>query len=424
MRIKIKMLTCFLVLALRLGAGVPDTLSINLCLEEALKNYPLIKQKDLLAESVKIKTGKLNAAYYPQLQANAQMTYQSDVTSIPALTPFMTPVTFDKDQYKFSLDVNQVIWDGGVTGIQKNIEMAGFEVDRNQLDAELYKIKERVNALYFSILMAQQQERIVQNISDNLIEKMRSVSVASKNGMALQSDLDVLNAEIIRTEQQLIEAASARLSALIMLGEFLNAELTAGTTLLFPQMQTDNPVFEDKRKESEVFDYQLKRIDTQKLLVKHLLYPKLFVFGQLGYGKPGLNMLSNSFDDYYLAGAKVTWNISAFYNQKKDLKLFDLQKEIISSQKEVFEKNLKMACQKEAGEIIKLSQLIEKDDEIIALREKIRRTASSKLDKGTISATDYVNELYAEKQARLNKELHLIQQAMYKMNYLFQTGKL
>lgn len=424
MRIRIKIGVCLILLAFKLEAGVPDTLSIDFCLEEAIKNYPLIKQKDLLAESLRFKTEKLNTAYYPQLQANAQMTYQSDVTSIPALTPFMTPVTFDKDQYKFTLDVNQVIWDGGVTGIQKNIEMAGYDVDRNQLDAELYKIKERVNALYFSILMAQQQEQIVQNISDNLIEKMRSVSVASKNGMALQSDVDVLNAEIIRTEQQLIEAASARLSALIMLGEFLNAELTAGTTLLFPQMQTDNPVFEDKRKESEVFDYQLKRIDTQKLLVKHLLYPKLFVFGQLGYGKPGLNMLSNSFDDYYLAGAKVTWNISAFYNQKKDLKLFDLQKEIISSQKEVFEKNLKMACQKEAGEIIKLSQLIEKDDEIIALREKIRRTASSKLDKGTISATDYVNELYAEKQARLNKELHLIQQAMYKMNYLFQTGKL
>jgi len=401
-----------------------DTLYLENCYAEAIKNYPKIVQKKLLEENTALKIENINTNYLPQISVNGQMTYQSEVTTIPKLSPFMSPITLNKDQYKLTLDVNQTIWDGGLTESQKQIEKTALDADLKSVDVELYTLKERINAIFFSIILANQNEAIIKTALDNLREKLRNVESGIKNGVLLQNNADVLKAEILKTEQQFIEVSTMKLSGIQMLKEFLNTEIPADVVLVKPQVKTDLFIFDNKRQEMELFDLQIKKMDISKKLINDRIMPKMYAFGQTGYGRPGLNMLSNNFDFYYYLGAKVTWNFSALYQMKRDVKITDIQKDIVKTQKETFEKNLKISTLKEISDISKFADLIEKDIEIITLREKITKSVSAQLESGVITATDYINELNAEKQARLNKELHEMQLTLSKINYLFALGKL
>jgi len=404
--------------------GQPDTLNLEYCYTEALKNYPLIIQKRLLENNTALKIKNYNTTYFPQISANGQMTYQSEVTTIPKILPFMTPIVMNKDQYKVTLDVNQMIWDGGTTESQKLIEESTLNADLKSVDVELSKIKERINIIFFNILLARQNENIIKNISDNLKEKLRTVEVSIKNGVLLQSNAEVLQAEILKTEQQYIEISAMKLSAIQMLKEYMNQNIPDDVVLIKPEINTGILSYDNKRQEMELFDLQIKKIDISKKLINSKITPKMYAFGQTGYGRPGLNMLSNNFDFYYYLGAKLSWNFSALYQMKRDIEIADIQKDIIKAQKETFEKNLKISTQKEISDISKYSSLIEKDIEIIALREKVTKSASTQLESGVITASDYINELNAEKQARLNKELHEMQLILSKINYLYALGKL
>lgn len=401
-----------------------DTISLNNCRQLAIANYPLIKQKDLLSEAAGLKIKNLNMNYFPQVSLNGQATYQSAVTEIPKISPMFDFPSMSKDQYKVTLDVNQTIWDGGTTSAQKKLENSNLLADQMNVDVEMAKIKERVNQIYFNILLAQQNEKVVRNIQEELKSKLKKTEAGIKDEVALQSNADILKAEIIKTEQQLIELSNAKSASLKMLSEFINRTLSETTELIIPEGPVIEPVYDNKRLEMQLLDLQMNKLDISKSLVNTKVMPRFFAFGQGGYGRPGFNMLSNDFDFFYIVGAKLNWNISGFYQSGREKRVIEIQKNILNTQKETFDKNLKIASQKDAADIAKYKQLISKDDEIISLRQNITRTASTQLENGVITATEYVTELNAEMLARLNLELHKIQLKMAEINYLNSMGKL
>ena len=405
-----------------LAQGV-DSLTLDQCQGLARENYPLIRQKQLLGEASALRTKNIGTTWLPQLSVNGQATYQSAVTEVPQMSPLFSPPVISKDQYKFTLDLNQSVWDGGTSSAQSALEKAGLNVDIQNIEVELYKIKERVNQIYFSILLAQQNEKILKILREDLQARLDKTLAGVRNGTQLRSNASLLEAEILKNRQQLTEVYYTRLSALSMLGEFINRTLVPGTVLLLPAESETPAAFVNQRPELLLFDMQASRLEVSKKNISTRIIPRVFVFGQTGLGRPGLNMLSNDFDFFYYVGAKITWNISGFYQTGTEKRICDLQQSVVQTQRETFEKNLRISSQKDLSDISRLVEIISQDNEIIILREQITKNALVQYENGVCTATEYINEKNAEMQARLNLELHRIQLQMARINYLNSMGK-
>jgi outer membrane protein TolC len=416
--------TIIILFSFQVLAQKSDTLTLISCQQQAIENYPIIKQKDLLATSADLRIKNLNTSYFPQLNLNGQATYQSAVTQIPQINPLIQFPSMSKDQYKLTLDLNQVIWDGGLTSSQKQLETSGLQADKMNVDVQLAQIKDRIDLIFFNILLAQENEIIIHSVQDDLNSRLKKIEVQIKDEIQLQSTADVLKAEYIKTEQQLIELAFAKETAVKMLAEYLNKPIAQNTVFIIPETEKTAITYDNKRLEMQLFDYQVNKLDVSKKLSTARIMPRFYAFGQGGYGRPGFNMLSNDFDWFYIFGAKLSWNISGFYQTGREKKIIDLQKNLIETQKETFDKNLKISSQKDLSDITKYQQLIEKDGDIVKLRENITHSSSTQLDNGVITATEYITDLDAEIQAKLNIELHKIQLQMAKLNYLNSMGKL
>ncbi len=406
------------------GQNTDTILNLEYCHTQAINNYPLIKQKDLLKSSTDYKIKNLNVNYLPQIYLNGQATYQSDVTQIPINIPGMSIPELNKDAYKVTLDVNQIVYDGGLTKYQKNIEKTTLLLDEQNLDIELYKVKDRVNQLYFNILLMQENEKLLKVMQAEMKSKLAKMEAVIKGGIALENNADILKAELIKIDQQLIEIITGKTASIQMLGELINKKITEKTTFILPEPMVNINDTTNNRLEFKYFDLQKGKIYQTKNLSVSKIMPRVSVFGQAGYGRPGLNMFTTNFDSYYMVGAKLSWNLWNWNQSKNEKNILDIQSSIIDSQKELFAMNLKMANFKDNADIKKYSALIEKDNEIITLKTKIAKNTSFQLDNGIITATEYTTELNSELQAKLNLELHKIQLALSKINYLNNLGKL
>lgn len=399
-----------------------DSLSLDECQKLARENYPLIKQLDLLGEITTIKINNLNKTWFPQLYLNAQASYQSDVTQISLPIPNIQIPEMNKDVYKVSLDVNQMIYDGNQTSYLKSIERADQKTEQQSVEVALNSVRERINQLYFTALQLQENEKLVLAMQQEIRSKLSKVEAAVRNDAALQLNADVLNAEILKTDQQLIEIRVGKEATLNMLGQFIKRDLSPTTGLGSPQSMASTVPLTNIRPEMLLFDVQMEKLDAGKKLSTSRLLPRLSLFGQVGYGRPGLNMLDPEFDSWAMGGLKLSWNLWNWNYSANEKKVIDLRKNILQAQKETFDLNVQAGIQKDLADIKKYNELMIKDREIIALREKIVTTLSVQLDNGMITATEYTTELNAVTLAKLNMHMHQIQQLQALYNYLYNTG--
>jgi outer membrane protein TolC len=408
--------------------GQSDTLTIYDCYRQAEKTYPLARQSDMLVKSNELKIKNLNKNYLPQLNLNGSASLQSDVTelklNLPAQFSFIKFPEINRDMYKLTVDVNQSIYDGNVTGYQKKLESYNLQSDQKSLQVELYQLKSQINQAYFSILMLQENEKLLKSNENQLESKLKEVQSAVANGSMLASNEDALKAELMNIDQQLIETSNDRITAFQALSELISSPITENSKLVLPHVQISSTSFEDNRPELQLYNIQQLKTDVMKNMVNTRWNPKFSAFGQAGYGRPGLNMLSNDFTPWWLFGARLTWNIWNWNQNKNEKKIYDIQNDIIGTQKETFEKNLRIEAENGLAEIEKLAELLLKDEEIIELRTKITHSASSQLDNGVITSSDYIARLNEETMAKLTLELHRIQLVKAKIAYLFTLGKL
>jgi outer membrane protein TolC len=408
--------------------GQSDTVTLYDCYKQAEKTYPLARQSGMLEKSNELKIKNLNKNYLPQMNLNGSASLQSDVTelklNLPAQFSFIKFPVISKDMYKLTVDVNQLIYDGNVTGYQKKLEAFNLQSDEKSLQVELYQLKERINQAYFSIFMLQENEAILISNKNEIESKLKEVQSAIANGAMLASNADVLQAEIMNIDQELIELRNDRFTDFRVLSELTSSTIPDNSNLVLPNVQISSMVFEDNRPELQLYNIQQLKTGVMKNMVNTRWNPKFYAFGQGGYGRPGLNMLSNDFTPWWLFGAKMTWNIWNWNQSKNEKKIYDIQNDIIGTQKETFEKNLKIEAASNTAEMEKMEELLQKDQEIIALRSKIAQSASSQLDNGVITSSDYIARLNEEKQAKMTLELHRIQLVKAKIAYLFTLGKL
>lgn len=394
-------------------------LNIEQCYDLAKKNYPLVKQMELISKTSDYTIQNASKGYLPQISVSGQATYQSDVTGLPINIPNVEKLS--KDQYKLYADLNQVVFDGGVINQQQKIQKANAEVEQEKIEVELYKLKERINQLYFGMLMIDGQLAQVELLRKDINTGLEKVNAGISNGVALKTNATTLRAELLKAEQKVIELKSARKGFISALGLFINQTLDENVSLEEPQI-AETVAETINRPELKLFEIQNKLIDTQSKLIIRKNLPKLGLFGQAGYGRPALNMLNNKLDTYYIGGVRFNWALTGFYTMKNERQLLDVNRKMIDIQKETFLFNTNVVLSQQNSELNKLRELMHVDNQIIELRTEIKNTAKVQLENGVISSNDYLREINAEDQARQNLLLHEIQLLMAGYNYKTTSG--
>lgn len=419
------MKTLILSLAVLLGANTVFSQQLTLaeCYEKARQNFPLIKQKELLASTRDFTVANARSGYLPQLTIAGQATYQSDVTKVPIEVPGFAIKALPKDQYKIYAEVSQSIYDGGAIKKQNAIAETNALVEDQRVEVELYKIKERINQIFFGTLLLDEQLAQVELINKDLQSSLQKVESSIRNGTAFKTNADILQAELLKNEQRAIEIKAGKTAYLTMLGIFIGQELGDNTTLQRPgdvQAANDPTI---ARPEMTLYNYQSQLFTAQQQLNNTRVLPRFGLFVQGGYGRPALNLLEPNFDTYYIGGLRLSWNLSGLYNTRRDKQQLNLNIQSVDVQRQTFLFNTKLTLKQQHTDIAKLNDLIRVDQQIIELREKIKGTAKAQLDNGVITANDYLRELNAEDQARQNLALHQIQLLMTEYNYLATTGE-
>lgn len=391
-----------------------ETITLEKCYQWSRDNYPLIKKQELIKKAEQYTTENALKGWLPQIQIIGQATYQNDVTQFPVKLPNVSVDPLSKDQYKVYADVSQNIFDGGNIKNQKIIAKAQSEIQSQQIEVELDKLKERINQIYFGILLTDKQLSQLQLTKLDINEGIKKAEAQLKNGVIFRSNLDVLKAELVKNEQREIELKSVKKTYLQMLSFFVKRNLDENTNLQTPEKllitETNN------RSELKLFDAQKMLIAAQKKLVNTKNTPKLGAFFQGGYGKPGFNMLKNEFDTFYMAGVRLNIPISGFYTKKNELQLLNNQSQDVEIQKENFLFNQNFTEIQQKSDLDKIQNLIDKDDELITLKKSIKNASLAQLENGVITTNDYLREVNAEEQAVLNKISHEIQYLLTQYN--------
>jgi outer membrane protein TolC len=401
-------------------AYTQDTLTIDVCYGLAESNYPQVKQKALIAKSRAYSIENAAKGSLPQISIGGQATYQSDVTEVPFQMPGAEIETLSKDQYKIYGEVAQTLYNGGVVRQQKELEDVNANVEEQKLEVELYQIKNRVNELFFGVLLT--QEQLAQNalLKKDIEAGLKKAEASIANGAALKSSADVLRAELLRTDQRMIELQSTERAFKDMLGLFIGRSIDDNAIFGKPELVVAPSTIH--RMELDLYKIQKQSIDVNRALLSARKRPKVELFVQGGYGRPGLNMLKNDFSSYYLGGIRFSWSISNLYTFKNEKQLLDLRQQSLDIQQETFLFNTGLALQQQNAEIGKLQKLIQADHDIITLRTQIKNTATAQLEYGTITSTDFIREVNAEDQARQNLALHETQLLLASYNHRFTTG--
>lgn len=407
-----------------------EKITLAECYEWAHANYPLIKQRRLIEQAEQYNLSNAAKGWLPQVAVSGKMSYQSKVTKLPfdteklsVMLPGFDIPTLNKDQYQMVAEVNQTIWDGGQISSVREMTRAQAVADKQQLDSELYTLNGRVNQLYFGCLL--QDELLKQN---ELLQKELQINInrikgMMVNGVANQSDCKSMEVELLNAKQKAIELKAARTAYGQMLCALIGKPYQSEISLEVPDMASRSLSSEINRPELRALDAKSNFLNSQNKQITAGLMPKIGAFVQGGYGRPGLNMLSNSFDPFYVAGLRLSWNIGKFYTLKNDRRKVETGMKTVEVERETFLFNTRLTMAQQNTEIKKMSDLMQSDESIIHLRHDIKTAAEVKLTNGVISVTDLIREINAEDMAHQTAATHRIQHLQAICNYMNSTNE-
>ena len=398
--------------------------TLEQCQQAAERNYPLIAQHDLIARTTDLTVANIQKGWLPHLNATAQATYQSAVTAWPEeMQGLMRQMGVDmkgltKDQYRVGLDLQQTVFDGGAISAQKQVAREQGAVQQAQLDVSLYQVRQRVNEMYFGLLLLDDQIRLNNDLQEQLTASENKLTSMVKHGTAAQCDLNNVTAERLNVVQQMTTLESQRHVLMAMLGTFCGIEVNQVTKPAAVNVTDGN-----NRPELRLIDSQLRLADAQDQALKAALLPRLGVFAQGYYGYPGYNLFKDMMGREWswngMVGARLTWNIGALYTHHNDKAKVQLMRETAQSQREVFLFNNRLEQMQQNEAIDRYRQLMAQDEEIITLRQQVRKAAESKLSHGIIDVNDLIRDINSENAARVQQSIHEIEmlKQMYDLKY-------
>ena len=406
-------------------ASVAQAQTLEECQQAAEKNYPIIKQYGLIAQTTELTVKNIQKGWLPQITVSAQATYQSDVVSWPENMQRMYQQMglnmkgLTKDQYKIGVDLQQIIYDGGAIGSQRSIARHEGKVQEAQTEANLYQVRKRVNEMYFSLLLLDEQIRLNDDVKALLLSSEKKLAAMVEGGTAAISDFDNVKAERLSVAQQNESLKSQRQMLQRMLSVFCGIEVSNPEK----PAAVETSASASNRPEIRLFDNQLKLTEVQEKALDTKLRPTLGLYAQGYYGYPGLNMFEDMISRKWslngIVGIKLSWNVGALYTHKNDKAKLKAQRELIENAREVFLFNNNMEQIQQTENVSRYRTMMQGDDEIIALRTNVRKAAESKLAHGIIDVNSLLREINNENAAKTQQAIHEIDmlKEMYNLKY-------
>lgn len=408
-----------IVLLFALPMGAQQSITLQECYDLVTTNYPIAKQSQLFKQQNDLDLEVISKAKLPQFDLSAQATYQSDVTSIPLPNTGIEPL--NKDQYRATLSVNQLIYNGGFINTSSQVKTAQLKTQQKQVEVSLYQLKQKVNQLYFSIILLEKKKQLLTEKQTQLQAQLKEVKSGVNNGILLPSSDKVLEAELLKIDQEFSEINSNKLSLIDNLSSLTGALLNQETSFIIPLTQNTINA-EINRPELDLFQLKKEEINLSEALIRKQNSPKLVGFATGGYGNPGLNMLDNSFQTFYTVGVKINWNIFDWNINKKQRESLTINKDLVETELETFKLNTNIERNNYQKEIKKISDLIKIDSNIIALRKTVLNATESQLRNGVITTSAYITELTNLNEAENSLATHQIQFELAKANYNISSG--
>jgi len=423
MRLKHFFICILMIASLRSIAQDGQRVTLEQCYAWASTSSPLAQQKALTITAGNMSEKNQNLKWLPQVDVNAQATYQSAVTSFPVKLPNVTVDELSKDQYKATLEIIQPIYDGGIINGQRKLQDINTSIESQRVEVDLYQLRAKVNNYFFTALLMDENIALMKIVQEDLDNNIKKISEQVANGIATKSNADVLKAERLKADQKIIEFRYVKKSAVEMLGTLTGTAIAENSSFVKPTNTGTETEEIANRPELKLFDLQRSQFQQQSKLINSKVNPKLSLFANGGYGRPGLNQLKNEFQWFYIGGVKLNIPIISHFTQQREKSIIKVQEQIVEKQKENFLNNNRQLLIQQKNEIEKYQQLIYTDKEIVDLRTKVKNTAAFKLENGIVTSSDYVTELNAENQAMLNQQLHEIQLLQSQYNYKLLAGK-
>ena len=400
------------------------------CQRAAEQNFPLIRQYGLIEKTTGLNVANIQKGWLPQVSASAQATLQSDVPAFPdeyqKLYQQMgiTMEGLERDQYRVGIDVQQTVYDGGSIKSQKEIARRQGELQSRQNEVTMYNVRRRVNEMYFSLLLINEQIQLNADLQTVLEGNEKKLAAMLKGGTASESDWQNVKAERLNVVQQMTGLKSQRTALVRMLSTFCAMEVNR---LVKPEIPENTGSTVNLRPELKTIDAQLRLADAKEKALDATLMPRLGVFAQGYYGYPGYNMFEDMTGRKLswngIIGARLTWNIGALYSRKNDKAKLQAERETAEANRERFLLDNKMEKIQQNENISRYRQLMTDDEEIISLRSSIRKAAESKLAHGIIDVNDLVREINSENKARVEQCIHEIEMLKEIYNLKITTGE-
>ena len=397
--------------------------TLEKCYALARQNYPLIKKHDLIARSSNYSIENAGKGWLPQFSVSGQATYQSQSVNFQKAIgggPGLLIPPLSKDQYKIQAEVDQHIFDGGRIKNEKDMIQASEASQQQSLEVQLYQLNDRINQLYFSILLIDEQIRQNNITKSNFQTAADKAKAAYDNGTAFKSNVDEFLAEIASIELVNIDYRANRKAYSDMLAVFIGQPLDEKTELIMPPQILPDPVI--KRPELTLYDLNKKIYDVQEKQLKTAYLPKFDAFLQGAYGRPTLNFIDDDFGGWYIGGVRMIWNLGSLYTLKNNRTNIRLNKESLDVDKETFIYNTNLTLSKQGQDLIKYSSLIKQDETIISLRSSVTNAAKAQLENGVVTVHDYIAKSNDENLAKQSKILHSIQLIQAQYEYKNTSG--
>jgi outer membrane protein TolC len=398
-----------------------QVLSLDSCLNMAEKNYPLLNKADLLYQTQELNNKIAAISNYPSLKLNASASWQTDVTQLEIDNPMFQDMLpeMSKDQYKVFAEFSQAIWDGGTFLARKEIEQAILDAGLSQIQMEIFTHKEKIVNIYFVALGLQKQLEILDVKKWQLEEVITQMRSALENEVITKAQLDILIAEKLILEQNITELQFESQYYIKLLGVYCGSDFGTSISLLVPTPEI-NSTTSLNRPELSYFDSQSAQIQANKSIIRSSRMPRVFAFAQAGYGRPGLNMMSNDFEPYAIVGAKLVWTPWEWNKSNYEYNLLDVKSSIVENSRDIFMMNQNAALEAQFQKIEKYRKISASDEDILELREGITKSYLAQLNSQVITSTDYLSALNEENSQRLKGELHqlMLYEAVVKYNLM------
>lgn len=400
--------------------NTPGAISLDYCYLQIERSYPLAQKFEIQKSIADLSDRIAKSGMFPDVQINGSASYQSDVTEVPFAA---NAPEFSKDHYNISLDISQPVYDGGRTGALRKLEAGQSAVEDAGLKADLWNVRMQIDQVFFGILYLQKKDESIDLLINDIGEQLSSVQSKIDNGILLPANGLILEAELLKVQQQKIQVNYDLKAAFETLGLIIGEEISPVTKLEIPLVSEEKHLSKEiTRPELDVFSRQVNTLVLQQKLIATDKLPKVSAFAKTAYGRPGLNVFEDDLQTFWIVGLRAQWSLKKWNNSGTSQEVLELQKRKIQAEEDAFKIQIRSSISKSEEQIAQIREQIQMDEKVLDLREQVVAEKQKQLEQGVITSTEYLTELNAENQARLNLEIRQVQLVQAIIEYSTKKG--